>query len=168
MIKKLILAALVALPFSAFGQKFGVVNLETVFQAMPESATAQTQLTEASKKYEDEFAKLREEVDKLFAEYQNLQKDPSTPDAIKERRLNEIQERDQKVQQFRNTASQDLARLQEQLMAPIQQKINEAVKAVGQEGSYTFILPNEQAILYYIGTDVTDVTPAVKAKLGLK
>lgn len=168
MIKKLLLAVLVALPFSAFAQKFGVVDLETVFQAMPETATAQTQLTDASKKYEDEFAELREEVDKLFADYQNLQKDPSTPDAIKERRLNELQERDQKVQQFRNTASQDLARLQEQLMAPIQQKIADAVKTVGQEGNFTFIFPNEQALLLYTGSDVTDVTPLVKTKLGIK
>lgn len=168
MIKKLILAVLVALPFSAFAQKFGVVDLDNVFQAMPETATAQTQLTDASKKYEDEFQKLREEVDKLFAEYQNLQKDPATPDAIKERRLNELQERDQKVQQFRNTATQDLARLQEQLMLPIQQKLGEAVKAVGQEGNFTFIFPNEQGFLLYTGTDVTDVTALVKTKLGIK
>lgn len=168
MIKRLILAVLVALPFSALAQKFGVVDLDNVFQAMPETATAQTQLTDASKKYEDEFQKLREEVDKLFAEYQNLQKDPATPDAIKERRLNELTERDQKVQQFRNTASQDLARLQEQLMAPIQQKINDAVKAVGQEGNFTFIFPNEQGLLLYTGTDVTNVTALVKTKLGIK
>ena len=168
MIKRLILAVLVALPFSALAQKFGVVDLDNVFQAMPETASAQTQLTDASKKYEDEFQKLREEVDKLFAEYQNLQKDPATPDAIKERRLNELTERDQKVQQFRNTASQDLARLQEQLMAPIQQKISDAVKAVGQEGGFTFIFPNEQGLLLYTGTDVTDVTALVKTKLGIK
>ncbi|MDE6135961.1 MAG: OmpH family outer membrane protein [Muribaculaceae bacterium] len=168
MIKRLILAVLVALPFSALAQKFGVVDLDNVFQAMPETASAQTQLTDASKKYEDEFQKLREEVDKLFAEYQNLQKDPATPDAIKERRLNELTERDQKVQQFRNTASQDLARLQEQLMAPIQQKIGDAVKAVGQEGGFTFIFPNEQGLLLYTGTDVTDVTALVKTKLGIK
>ena len=168
MIKRLILAVLVALPFSALAQKFGVVDLDNVFQAMPETATAQTQLTDASKKYEDEFQKLREEVDKLFAEYQNLQKDPATPDAIKERRLNELTERDQKVQQFRNTASQDLARLQEQLMAPIQQKINDAVKAVGQEGNFTFIFPHEQGLLLYTGTDVVNVTALVKTKLGIK
>ena len=158
MIKRLILAVLVALPFSALAQKFGVVDLDNVFQAMPETATAQTQLTDASKKYEDEFQKLREEVDKLFAEYQNLQKDPATPDAIKERRLNELTERDQK----------DLARLQEQLMAPIQQKINDAVKAVGQEGNFTFIFPNEQGLLLYTGTDVVNVTALVKTKLGIK
>ena len=97
-----------------------------------------------------------------------MKKAPATPDAIKERRLNELQERDQKVQQFRNTASQDLARLQEQLMAPIQQKIGDAVKSVGQEGSFTFIFPNEQGLLLYTGNDVTDVTPLVKAKLGIK
>ena len=45
MIKRLILAALVALPFSALAQKFGVVDVETVFQAMPESAAAQTLLS---------------------------------------------------------------------------------------------------------------------------
>lgn len=168
MIKRLLIAVLVALPFSALAQKFGVVDIDVVFQAMPESTEAQNQLTEASKKYEDEFAKLREELDKLYADFQNLSKDPSTPDAIKERRLNELQEKDQKVQQFRNTASQDLARLQEQLMAPIQQKLSEAVKAVGQEGNYTFIFPNEQGLLLYTGTDVTDVTPAVKTKLGIK
>ena len=168
MIKRLLLAVLIALPFSAFAQKFGVVDLDNVFQAMPESTAAQTQLTEASKKYEDEFAKLRDELDKLYAEFQNLQKDPSTPDAIKERRLSEIQERDQKVQQFRNTASLDLARLQEQLMVPIQQKIGDAVKAVGQEGNYTFIFPNEQGLLLYTGADVQDVTAAVKTKLGIK
>ena len=166
MIKRLILAVLVALPFSALAQKFGVVDLDNVFQAMPETATAQTQLTDASKKYEDEFQKLREEVDKLFAEYQNLQKDPATPDAIKERRLNELTERDQKVQQFRNTASQDLARLQEQLMAPIQQKVMTAIQTVGQEGNFTFIFEN--VVPVYVGTDVTDVTPLVKAKLGIK
>ena len=53
-------------------------------------------------------------------------------------------------------------------MAPIQQKINEAVKAVGQEGNYTFIFPHEEALLLYTGSDVTDVTNAVKAKLGIK
>ena len=152
MIKRLILAVLVALPFSALAQKFGVVDLDNVFQAMPETATAQTQLTDASKKYEDEFQKLREEVDKLFAEYQNLQKDPATPDPT----------------QLRHSASQDLARLQEQLMAPIQQKINDAVKAVGQEGNFTFIFPNEQGLLLYTGTDVVNVTALVKTKLGIK
>ncbi len=168
MFKRIILAIAVLFPMSIFAQKFGVVDLENVFQAMPESATMRTQIEESSKKYQDEFQQLREELDKLYAEFQTISQDKDTPDSIKERRLSDIQEREQKVNQFRNTAQQDLERLQEQLLAPIQQKISEAVKAVGAEGGYTFIFPNEQSLLLYQGTTVIDVTADVKAKLNLK
>lgn len=167
MFKKILMAAVLALPMSVMAQKFGVVDLEAVFSAMPETAAMQTQLTDTSKKYEDEFAKLQEEVNKLYADFQNIQNDANTPESIKERRIQEIQERAQKVEQFRNTAQQDLARLQETLMAPIQSKIQDAVKAIGAEGSFTFIFPNEQGLLLYKGTDVIDVTAQVKTKLGL-
>ncbi len=50
MFKKIILAVLLALPFAGFAQKFGTVNIEEIFQAMPESATMQSQLADASKK----------------------------------------------------------------------------------------------------------------------
>lgn len=168
MFKRFILAIAVIFPMSMFAQKFGVVDLESVFQAMPETATMRTQLTESSKKYEDEFQKLRDELDKLYAEFQTIAQDKDTPESIKERRMQEIQERQANVEKFQNTAQQDLGRLQEQLIAPIQQKISEAVKTVGQEGSFTFILPNEQSLLLYQGADVIDVTADVKAKLGLK
>ena len=54
----------------------------------------------------------------------------------------------------------------QQLMAPIEQKVTDAIKAVGQEGSYTFIFQDGMAL--FAGSTVEDVTPAVKAKLGLK
>ncbi len=168
MFKKILLAVALALPLSGMAQKFGVVDIESVFQAMPESAAMRAELEETSKKYEDEYQKLSEEVNKLFADFQTIQNDPNTPDAIKERRINEIQERQAKVEQFRNTAMQNIQRLQEQLTMPIQTKLTDAVKSVGAEGGFTFIMPNEQALLLYKGNDVADVTPQVRAKLGLK
>ncbi|MDE6288350.1 MAG: OmpH family outer membrane protein [Muribaculaceae bacterium] len=168
MIKKLILALLVALPLSAAAQKFGTVDIDQVLQVMPEVADMQRQITEASQKYEAEFQKLVEEVNKLYTEFQSIAEDPATPQTIKERRMQEIQDRQQKVEQFRNTATQDLQRQQEQLMGPIQARLTEAIKAVGQEGSFTFIFPNDPSLVLYQGTDVVDVTATVKAKLGIK
>lgn len=168
MIKRFILAIAVIFPMSIFAQKFGVVDLESVFQAMPETETMKAQLTESSKKYEAEFQKLREELDRLYAQFQTISQDKNTPESIKELRMQEIQERQQNVEKFQNTAHQDLTRLQEQLMAPIQQKLAEAVKTVGQEGDFTFIFPNEQQLLLYQGATVINVTDTVKAKLGLK
>lgn len=167
MFKKVLLAIALVLPLSAMAQKFGVVDIEQVFQAMPETAAAQAQVEETSKKYESEFQKLQEEVNKLYTAYQAIQNDPSTPEAIKENRAQEIQERFQKLDQFQATATQDINRLRESLLTPITQKINEAVKAVGAEGSFTFVFPNEPNLLMYIGNDVVNVTADVRKKLGL-
>lgn len=168
MFKRIILAIAVILPMSAFAQKFGVVNLETVSQAMPETAAMTNQLQEASKKFETEFQQLNEEINKLYAEYQAIAEDPNTPDSIKQRRISDIQERQQRLNQFSNTAQQDLNRLREQLITPIVAKMMDAVKAVGQEGGYTLILPFSEELILYQGNDVTDVTAEVKTKLGLK
>jgi len=104
MFKKIVIALLLALPMSLFAQKFGVVYIEAVLSAMPETKAMQTQLTDTSKKYEDEFQKLQEEVNKLYADFQNIQNDTETPQSIKERRMQEIQDKAAKVDQFRNTA----------------------------------------------------------------
>ena len=143
--------------------KFGIVNTQVIIEALPDVKAAQEKVGEASKKYEEEYKKLQDEIQKKFADYQALGTD--TPESIKERRMQEIQELDQKMQQFHATATQDLQRQQETLMAPVQEKIRQAIDTVGKEGNLTFIFEN--MIPVYVGTDVEDVTPKVKAKLGI-
>ena len=167
MIKKFLLAIMIAFPMSLFAQKFGVINTNELMTSLPEMKSVQEQMEAATKKYEDEFQKLQEEVNKLYADFQNIQNDTETPQSIKERRMQEIQDKAAKVDQFRNTASQDLQRLQETLMTPIQNKMTDAIKTVGTEGSFTFILPKDPGLLLYTGTDVVDVTDQIKSKLGL-
>ncbi len=164
MIKKLLLAVMIALPMSVFAQKFGVINTGQLMESLPEIKTVNEQMEAANKKYEDEFMKLQEEFNKKFQEFQSLEE--STPQTIKDRRMQEMQELDAKVQQFRQTATQDLQRQQQQLMAPIQENVLKAIQSVGAEGNYTFIFENMVPV--YVGTDVTDVTPLVKTRLGIK
>lgn len=163
--KRTILALLIALPLSIFAQKFGVINFDAIMQGMPEFTAMQNQIAESSKKYEDEFGKLKGELDKKVAEYQELEKDANTPQAIKERRIQEINELDQKAQQFLNSAQQDLQRMQMQQITPIQQKVMDATKAIGQEGGYVFIFPIGLSV--YEGTMVEDVTNIVAKRLGV-
>jgi outer membrane protein len=55
------------------------------------------------------------------------------------------------------------------MLEPIVKKIEDAIKAVGQEGGYTYIFDlNTTNIPYVSETLSTDVTAAVKAKLGIK
>lgn len=163
MIKKILVALAIALPSLAFGQKFAVVDTDAIMQAMPETKDAEEKVQQASATYQAEFDKLSEEINKKYAEYQALPAD--TPESIKERRQQEIQEIAEKAQRFQQQASQDLERQHLQLLQPIQEKVLNAIKSVGAEGSYTMVLPG--ALPFYVGSDVTDITNAVKAKLGL-
>ncbi len=164
MIKKLVLAIMIALPTMGFAQKFGVINTDALMESLPEMNEVKTQLDAATKKYEDEFKNLQDEFQKKYTELQNMEE--SAPQTIKERRVQELQELDQKIQQFRQTATQDLQRQQEQLMGPVRQKVVTAIQTVGAEGNYTMIFEN--MVPLYTGKDVEDITPVVKSKLGVK
>lgn len=165
MIKKILLAVAVALPMFAAAQapKFGVINTQTVMEALPDTKQVEEQIVAASKKYEDEFTKLQEEMNKAVQEFQALSAD--TPETIKQRRQQEIQDLYQKSEQFRQTATQDLQRQQQQLMAPVIEKMTTAINAVGKEQGLSFVF--EQQSPLYVGDDVIDITPLVKTKLGL-
>lgn len=160
MLKKLVLVLAVVLPMSAFAQKFGTVNLETVLTAMPESTAMQQQMNEASKKYEAEFQKLQEELQKLYTDFQAIQNDANTPESIKERRMHKSRTAPPRLTSSARPHREDLQRQHEQLMAPIEQKLRDAIKAVGQEGGFTFVFPSDPGLILYQGNDVTDVTPS--------
>lgn len=165
MIKKILLAVAIALPaLSLSAQKFGKVDFAAVMETLPDTQEMKTKLDASSKTYEDEFAKLQAEMEKKYTEFQQLPE--GTLDSIKERRMQELQELDQKIQQFRITAQQDLQRQQQQLMQPIMDKILKAIQTIGTTGNYTFIFGTDQ--FYYAGSEAVDVTPEVKAQLGVK
>ena len=74
MLKKIlaVMAVALLLPAIAAAQKFGTIDVNAIFTAMPETTAAQTQLQEVSKKYEAEYKKLEEEVNNKVQEFQAL------------------------------------------------------------------------------------------------
>lgn len=166
MIKKILLAAALLMPMLASAQsiKLGLVNTQAVLTAMPENKEAEEKLATISKRYEDEYGKLQEEMKRKYDEFQSLKEDE--PQAIKDRKMQDLQEYSAKIQQFEQMAQRDLQTQQENLMSPIINKVRNAIESVGKEGNYTLI-QEIGAVLYY-GAPAEDVTPAVRAKLGLK
>lgn len=168
MIKKILVAIAVALPLLASAQtvKIGLVDINAIVMGHPDTAAAQTKLNDANKKYEDEGKKLLDEAQRKYDEFEK----GSATDlpAIKERKARELQEYDQKIQQFQQTASQDLQRMQAELMQPIIAKVQQAIESVGKEGGYTIIQNLDPQIVFYHAAPAVDITNDVKAKLGMK
>ncbi|MDE6560224.1 MAG: OmpH family outer membrane protein [Muribaculaceae bacterium] len=168
MIKKVLLAIALICPMllSAQTLKIGLVDFGSIFEVMPETTAARNQLKEVSDKYDAEYKKLGEEMNRLVEEYQKMAENELP--AIKERKTRELSDYQQKVQQFEQNAMQDLNKMQSDLYGPIQQKIAQAIESVGREGNYSLIQMYDPQLVLYHAAPVEDVTPAVKAKLGVQ
>lgn len=165
MFKKILVAILIALPVTVMAQvKIGVIDLQALVTESPEFAEAQNTLKASSEKYQADLKSLQEEGQRVLDEYNKLKEDATTPAAMLERRKQSLMEMQQKIQQTAQTYDQSLQQQQQELMAPIVDKVQKAAQAVGQEQGLTCILPSEALI--YMSTDVVDVNPLVKAKLA--
>lgn len=167
MIKKILLVAALLLPMCAFAQelKIGIVDVEEIVQKHPDYAESQTKFVESAKQYEDTYMKLQEELKRLYDEYNALPED--TPATIKERKTKNLQEQQGKLVQFEQTIQQDLDKVQQELLAPIYQKVQAAIQSIGQEENFSLIEPKMNQFILYYASPVVDITPMVKAKLGI-
>ena len=166
MLKKIALLLMLILPMSVFAQKFGHIKTQEILTVMPEYTKAQTDIQTMQKQYEDEMKRLTDEIQKKFAAYQEEQ--ANLPKNIQERRQKELQELNERGMQMQQDAQQQLQQSWMQMLEPIAKKIDDAIKAVGQEGGYVYIFDlNATQIPFVNETLSTDVTGAVKAKLGL-
>lgn len=168
MIKKFLLAIALLVPMIASAQtlKIGLVDANAVVDALPESAKAKTELNNKQELFRKQGEEIEKEMQNKYAELQKL--DDSTPQAIRDMKLKELQDLDQKMQLFQNQAQQELQKQYGDLMQPIIMKVKNAIESVGKENGFSLIQDNNAQITYYYASPVEDITPLVKAKLGVK
>jgi len=167
MLKKIALILLLIAPMSVFAQKFGHFNAQEILAVMPETQKAQTDIDTMRKQYEDEIKRTEDEVNKKFAAYQ--QEQANLPKNIQERRQKELQDLAEKGMQYQRDAQQELERSWMEMLEPIYKKLNDAVKAVGDEGGYVYLFDISTTQIPYVNETLsTNVTAAIKAKLGIQ
>ncbi len=165
--KKLFLALMMLLPMAAMAQaKFGHVNTQEIIQLMPEFTTARNEIEALTKQYEADLKQMQDELQKKGEAFEKEQ--ATLPDNIKQRRQQELQDMYQKIQQSYQDNQQALQQAQSEKMQGITTKMLDAIKAVGTEGGYIYIMEMGSGIPFINTTLSTDVTAQVKAKLGLK
>ncbi len=164
--RKTILTLLVALPMSVFAQKFAHFNSGDVIQAMPEYTTAQNEIQNMAKQYEDEFQRMQDEFQTKGEDFEKNQ--ATMVDAVKQRRQQELQDLYQRLQQYEQTSRQELAKVQQEKLQQISEKVQKAVKEIGIAGGYVYVMDTTAGIPFISETLSTDVTAQVKSKLGLK
>lgn len=166
--KKLIFALLLLMPLGAFAQsnlKMGYINRNELAQQMPEYNDAMKQLEDMRLKYTTEGQKLQEEFQKKYQDYMNQQ--DTLDAAIRQYKESEIMRLQQSIEEFTRNADSSLQKRQQELMTPVVQKMDQAIRSVGDENGFTYIFDNSAGIIAYTSSSSINVLPLVKAKLGL-
>ena len=164
--KKLVIFLLMMFPLGLFAQesKIAIVNTAEVMQAMPEFADMQKQMQEMEANYQKELKVMSDEYEKKYSDF--IAQQDSLTENIRLRRMQELEDINQRSQNFIQVSQQDFNKKQGELLTPIQEKLRNAIAAVGKENGYLYIL--DPQIVLYKSDAAIDATAQVKAKLGIQ
>lgn len=155
------------LSFPIFGQsKFGYVSVQEIMQQMPEYQTTLQKLQDLKKEYDKETEWTEKEFQTKFAEF--LQGQSDFPDNILLKRQNELNSLMESGIKFRKNAEKELKNAEEELYAELKKKIYNAIRRVGFERNFAYILNTDADVYPFINNlQGIDATEYVKEKLGL-
>ena len=98
--KKLIIFLLMILPLGVFAQeaKVAIVNSNEIMAAMPELTAMQETMKQMNDKYAGEMKTMEDEYQKKYSDF--IAQQDSMTENIKVRRMQELQDIEQRVQNF--------------------------------------------------------------------
>lgn len=171
MLKKFILLLFLVAPVALVAQeKIAYVSSQEIMSKMPElsdmeskMATKQETIKKTLEEIQTEYQTKLEVYGKKLEAFQKGDSTVSESELMdKQKDLTQVQERHET---FSQQSQAELEKLYNSLMAPVQEKIMKAIKAVGDEQGYAYIL-DRQALLY-VNPSAADASKQVKAKLGI-
>lgn len=151
---------------AAAQQKFGHLNSGNLLEAMPEVKSANDALTIFGKKLEIRLDSMSNAFDNAVKLYK-VEADAGTLTVLQmQNREAELQKMQNAAQLFSQSTETAIGGERNRLLEPILKRVDEAVKAVGKEGGYTFIFDTSTGATLF-ATDSDDVAAMVKKKLGI-
>jgi outer membrane protein len=169
--KKSIAIVLTAM-FAFFGtaeaqQKIGHINSLDILQAMPEFKQMNSDIEKQKASYQKALEGMYGDYDKKQKDLQALSNDKSTPDPIIESKIQELQDLQKRIQDFESKVNDDLQKLQQEKLKPINDKYLKAVKEVASTSGYSYIIDVVSGAVAYFPENTDDVTDLVMKKLGV-
>lgn len=166
---------LLMLPIVSHAQdlRIGYMNPQKVLNALPEKAAIQKKLNNLLQQKQTEYSKRAASLQTQIQAYQKKKASMSKLENQKEQtRLNKLT---QNLDQYRDSIKVDLQNKRSQLLNPVLDRINNAIKSVADSMNLDFVINKEtgqgQSIIMYVSQDGKqkyDITQKVIDKLTKK
>ena len=158
--KRYLLFALLTIPMMLSAEmKLGYIDSNRIMSQFDEVPAVQAELEKKQRALETEYNKMLGSLDSLRSNFEKQRLLYS--ESKREEKLNEIGQMEQKLQAFQMEKfgqGGEIYQVESDLLKPILAKIDAAIKVVGAERGYDYILDaNSGAIVYALNThDLTD------------
>jgi outer membrane protein len=162
----LIVVALSTTIFAQSGIKLGHINSQELLQAMPESDSAQAKLDKAVKELQSQLEAMQVEFNNKYQDH--VGKKDTYSELIRKDKEADLQQMNQRIQQFQANAEQDIQKQRTEIFKPVLDKANKAVSDVAKENGFTYIFDLSGGTVIFHSDNSINILPMVKLKLGLK
>lgn len=142
------------------------VNTLDLINSLPDKASATERLKSLNENYKQELQIMQNEYNKKYSDFITYQE--SLAESIKLRRMQELTDLENRIQNFTKLAQKDIEEHEQLLLEPIKLKINDAINAVGIEQNFTVIYDLDDTGIVFVSPSAIDANPLVKSKLGVK
>lgn len=146
--------------------KFGHINSAEILQSMPELKAIEAQMETEFQEKEAQLTTMQEDLQTKQQSYQQAVQSLSA--AERSAREQELMELNQKVQNYYMLSQQQIKAKQNELQAPVIQKLKAAIQEVGDEEGFLYIFEMTSRVPVFASDKSIDVAPLVKAKLGIQ
>ena len=156
---------MIVISFSAEAQKIAYLNLDTLLATMPEMTEAKKTSADYYKQLETTLSTMQKELNDKLTEYQANEKNYT--DLIKQTKQKELQDLNQRIQDFQVQAQRDFQEKNIEITKPINEKAKKAIEKVAKAKGYKIVLDSGIGTILY-SEPVDDILLLVKTELGIK
>jgi outer membrane protein len=147
--------------------KFGHINSEELIQLLPEFDSASAKIEKFRQDLVNALELMSVELNNKSDSYNKESK--NLTDIVKQTKEQELMDMNRRIQEFQNSAQQQLQDKQVELFQPVYAKVDKAIKDVGKENGFIYVFDIAKgALLYFDETKSTNLLALTKAKLGIK
>lgn len=150
-------------------QQLGYVDSEMILSRLPEYTSIQQNLDRLTGEWQSELDEQRSEVDRMFEEYQARELLYTNDE--RKRRREAILQAEEEVERLRIQyfgPQGELFKEQQELLAPLQERILEAVEIVAERGAYDFVFDRSGDFLFLFVRAEHNLTDQVLEELGIE
>lgn len=165
MFKKLFILFLIVAPIGVYAQdKLAYINTQEIFTQMPEIKDVENKLAAKQEEIQKNLTAIQGEYEKKMEEFKASTAEVT--EAVLTDRQKQIQQIQERYETYQENSEKEFQTLRQQLLTPIQQKLQKAIKTIGDKNGYTYII--EAGATPYISTSAVDAGKLVKVELGIK